>query len=120
MLERNGRDWALPANVTGVHGNAVVRSIRVECHADRLILLPPPSGGAVEVFGFSDDSLHAATLQLASAVRDRIEAWGPSLPGGRWQPRLLVEVQADGLEQFQMLQMMMNGSGVDVVGSPAK
>ncbi len=115
-LQRKGEDWALPSNVAGIRGTAVVRTIRVVCYSDRLVLLPPISGGATEMFGFSDGEINRATLELAAAVRDRIEAWGPSLPGGRWQPRLDVEVSPDGVTRFEQLQSLMHGSGVEVSG----
>ena len=118
-VQRKGKDWALPDNVAGLNGTAVVRTIRVVCYNDRLVLLPPASGGATEMFGFSDGQIDRATLELASAVRDRIEMWGPSLPGGRWQPRLDVEVTRDGTARFEQLRSLMNGSGVEVIGRPS-
>ncbi len=118
-IQRKGKDWALPDNVAGLNGTAVVRTIRVVCYNDRLVLLPPASGGATEMFGFSDGQIDRATLELASAVRDRIEMWGPSLPGGRWQPRLDVEVTRDGTARFEQLRSLMNGSGVEVIGRPS-
>ncbi len=119
MLQRKGNDWALPENVAGINGTAVVRTIRVVCYSDRLVLLAPASGGATEMFGFSDGEIDRATLELAAAVRDRIETWGPSLPGGRWQPRLDVEVKPDGSDRFEQLQTLMKGSGVEVFGRPS-
>ncbi len=120
MIQRKGNNWAIPDNMAGINGTAVVRTIRVVCYNDRLVLLPPASGGATEMFGFSDGEIDRATLELASAVRDRIETWGPSLPGGRWQPRLEVEVKPDGSQRFQQLQSLMNGSGVEVTGRPSQ
>ena len=37
-------------------------------------------GGATEMFGFSDGDVDRATLELATAVRDRIERWGRHFP----------------------------------------
>ena len=101
--------------MAGAHGTKVVRTIRVQCYPDRFVLLPP-TGGAVELFGFSDGQVDRATLELATAVRDRVQQWGAALPGGRWQPRLDVEVMPRGEARFHQLRTLMQGSGVDVQG----
>ncbi len=97
---------------------AIRSSARSECicYPDRLVLLPPANGGATEMFGFSDGDLDRASLELASAVRDRVDRWGASLPGGRWQPRLDVQVVPGGESRFHQLRSLMSGSGVEVTG----
>jgi hypothetical protein len=115
-VRREGADWALPREVARSHGNAIVRTIRVQCFEDRLVLMPPPAGGATEFFGFADGEITRATLDLATAVRDRIERWGAAIPGGRWQPRLDVEVMPGGQTRFHQLRTLMRGSGVEVNG----
>jgi len=113
-VRRVGRNWALPESLNGVRGTSIVRTIRVICYRDRFALLPPSSGGATEIFGFSDGELTRATMELATAVRDRIRDWGASLPGGRWHPRLNVDVMPGADERFSQLRMLMSGSGVEV------
>lgn len=117
LVRRQGRDWALPENIAGARGNAVVRTIRVQCYRDRFVLLPSSGAGAVQVFGFSDGQVKRATLELATSVRDRVRGWGAAIPGGRWQPRLEVEVMPHGESRFHQLRTLMNGSGVEVQGS---
>ncbi|NNE00870.1 MAG: hypothetical protein HKN47_26445, partial [Pirellulaceae bacterium] len=87
MVRREGANWALPRDMATGGGNSIVRTIRVQCYSDRLVLVAPARGGATEMFGMTDGDMNQATLELASAVRDRIERWGAALPGGRWQPR---------------------------------
>ncbi len=116
MVRRQGRDWALPRSVAGSHGNQIVRTIRVQCYEDRFVLLPRGGVGATEMFGFSDGEINRATLELATAVRDRIDRWGAALPGGRWQPRLNVLVMPRGETRFHQLRTLMVGSGVEVTG----
>ncbi len=116
LVRRQGRDWALPAAMAGARGNAIIRTIRVQCFEDRFVLTPSISGGPTEMFGFSHGDIDRATLQLATAIRDRIERWGPALPGGRWQPRLDVQVMPRGETRFHQLRTLMSGSGVDVTG----
>jgi hypothetical protein len=120
LVKRQGADWALPQSMMGAHGNEIVRTIRVQCFPDRFVLVPPSSGGATEMFGFSDGQVNRATLQLATAVRDRVQRWGAAIPGGRWQPRLDVEVMPRGEARFHQLRTLMNGSGVEVQGRSAR
>ncbi|MGB7347710.1 MAG: hypothetical protein WBD20_26035 [Pirellulaceae bacterium] len=116
MVSRDGDQWALPRSVAGTRGNSIVRTIRVQCYPSRMVLVASARGGPTEMFGLADDDMDRATLELASAVRDRIERWGAALPGGRWQPRLDVEVMPGGEERYYQLQRLMSGSGVDVAG----
>jgi len=102
--------------MAGMGGNAIVRTIRVQCYPDRFVLLPAASAGATEMFGLSSGDVERATLRLATAVRDRIKRWGPALPGGRWQPRLEVIVMPRGEIRFHQLRTLMSGSGVEVTG----
>ena len=67
------------------------------------------------MFGVFDRNAQRASLELATAIRDRVEQWGASLPGGRWQPVLEVDVQPGGEVRFQQLQMILRDSGVKVV-----
>ena len=115
MVQRQGRDWALPDSVAKSHGNKIIRTIQVVCYPDQFLLLPSRTGGATELFGFSDGRVDRATLELATAIRDRVKNWGAALPGGRWQPRLEVQVKAQGEARFHQLRTLMNGSGVEVV-----
>ncbi|TWU38783.1 hypothetical protein Q31b_38610 [Novipirellula aureliae] len=112
-----GENWAVPEHVAVAKGNQIVRTIRVVCYEDQFILIAPSTGGATEVFGFSDGNVSKATFDLGAAVRERISGWGPTFPGGRWQPVLSVEVMPGGSERFEQLQQLMRGSGVEVRGS---
>ncbi len=120
LVKPNKRDWALPDSVAQSRGNSIVRTIRVVCDEGQFVLLGSAMSGGTEVFGFSDKPVSTATLELATAVRDRIDRWGPSLPGGRWSPVLDVEVMPGGEARFEQLRKLMQGSGVEVVGKVAQ
>ncbi len=120
LVKPNKRDWALPDSVAQSRGNSIVRTIRVVCDEGQFVLLGSAMSGGTEVFGFSDKPVSTATLELATAVRDRIDRWGPSLPGGRWSPVLDVEVMPGGEARFEQLRELMQGSGVEVVGKVAQ
>ena len=98
----------------------MVRTIRVECHEDRLVLLPEGGRGATHVYGFSDGNLDRASLELATAIRDRVSRWGAGMPGGRWVPRMEVDVAPGGELRYQQLQRLMSGSGVEVLTKEVK
>ncbi|QDT02473.1 hypothetical protein K227x_08500 [Rubripirellula lacrimiformis] len=120
LVRPSGRNWALPEDVAGAKGNAIVRTIRIQCYEDRFVLQAPSDGGATEMFGVSDSDMQRATLELATSVRDRVARWGVALPGGRWQPRLDVEVMPGGDQRFYQLRSLMDGSGVEISGRSAQ
>ena len=107
--------WALPRDVARSNGNEILRTIRAESRRDRFILLPSNRRSSPEMFGVFDRDARRASLELATAVRDRVDQWGAALPGGRWQPVLEVDVQPGGEVRFQQLQMILRDSGVKVV-----
>lgn len=114
LVKRAGKNWALPPDVAAMVGTSMVRTIRVECYEDRLVLLPEGGKGATHIYGFSDGDIARASLELATAVRDRVQRWGAAMPGGRWQPLLEVNVVPGGEVRFQQLLRLMAGSGVDI------
>ena len=120
LVKRQGAKWALPRSVANSHGNEIVRTLRVQCYRDRIVLLPSRLWPDKETFVVADGDVTRATLELATAVRERIERWGAAIPGGRWQPRLDIEVMPDGETRFHQIRTLMNGSGVDVQGRAAQ
>ena len=95
----------------------MVRTIRIECHDDRLVLLPEGGHGATNVYGFSDGDIDRASLEMATAIRDRVERWGAAMPGGRWHPLLDAKVMPGGELRYQQLRRLMDGSGVEIQAS---
>ena len=117
-LRREGRNWAIPRRIAGMQGNAVVRAIRIECHPDHFVLLASGATGTTEVFGFDvgNVNLDRATLQLAAAIRERVDRWGPALPGGRWEPQLRVTIMPGSESRYTELKNGFSGSGIEVIG----
>ncbi|WP_404308901.1 hypothetical protein [Neorhodopirellula lusitana] len=112
LVRREGRDWAMPEAFRGMGGTEVVRPISMVCRHDRYELLE--QGRVVTTFPFANQGVHQSTLQLATAVRDRVSRWGATLPGGRWQPRLDVQVGPHAEQRFHELETLMQGSGVEI------
>jgi len=117
-LRREGRNWAIPRRMVGMQGNAIVRAIRIECHPDHFVLLASGAAGTTEVFGFNGGNvnLDQATLQLAAAIRERIDRWGPALPGGRWEPQVQVTIMPGSERRYNELENGFRGSGIEVIG----
>ncbi|WP_372895778.1 hypothetical protein [Stieleria sp.] len=114
LVQRNGADWALPSSVVLARGNEIVRSVRLQVHADRFILLPDAGMRQSETFLIEPDGVNLATLQLATSVRDRIERWGAAAPGARWSPRLKVDVMPGAELRYDQWQRLMTGSGLPI------
>lgn len=112
QVRRDGRDWAMPEAFRGMGGTEVVRPISMICHHDRYELLD--QGRVVATFPFHRGDVYQSTIQLATAVRDRVAGWGATLPGGRWQPRLDVQVGPHAEQRFHELETLMKGSGVEI------
>lgn len=111
---RAGNDWALPISHQRL-GTAIVRQIRLRCEVDRFVLLPESQrSAAVTVVGIRDGAAEPAVMELATALRDRVESWGTAVQNGRWDPVLTVSVAADAEPRFAELQNLLRGSGIRV------
>jgi len=60
----------------------------------------------------------AASAELQESIRDRVESWGLSLPGGYWVPSLSVQAAADAEQSLLRMQRLLEGSGVIIKVQP--
>ncbi|CAN0372858.1 unnamed protein product, partial [Hapterophycus canaliculatus] len=111
-VRREGRDWAMPEAFRGMGGTEVVRPISLICHHDRYELID--QGRLAATFPFVSGNVYKPTMELATAIRDRVATWGTTLPGGRWSPRLEVQVGPHGEQRFHELKTLMQGSGIEI------
>lgn len=113
IAQTRGRDWAWR------DGNrsqtAIIRAIRLQCYADRWVLLPDRGSKATPTIINLDGTLAQRAEKLAEAVTHRVDGWGVAVAGGHWAPVLHVEVASNAEARFQQLQRFMEGSGIDVV-----
>jgi hypothetical protein len=111
LADKRGRDWGLPDAARG--SVPITRPIRVECHADRLVIVPERG-----LSGLKEVSLGASTEDAVesfiSSVWEVIDGWGIAGRGMYWRPVLNVRVAAGGERRFSDLQTLLDGSGLDV------
>ncbi|MEO8271249.1 MAG: hypothetical protein ABI557_16120, partial [Aureliella sp.] len=120
VASRRGRGWAWsqgPPSQTSVG-----RSIRLQCLADRWIVLPD-SGKANDPAAITitfDTSPQQRAERLARVVAERVDSWGLALTGGYWKPTLVVDVAPDAEWRFNQLQQLLESSGLEVQRSTVK
>lgn len=115
LVQPGGAGWALPRQVASSRGISIVRTLRAQAYADQIVLLPSRREAATEVFGLLSSDSARPILELATAVRDRVDRWGVALPGGKWSPVLEVQIMPGGDGRFKQLSGAFQGSGVEVV-----
>lgn len=113
MAETRGEDWALPRSSEGA--TPFTRPIRVECHADRLIVLPDRgSSGSPKVTPLSGP-LSRNIDTFVAHLWQHMQGWGIAGPRSYWKPILSVHVAPGGEARYAELAAIMQRSGVDVV-----
>ncbi len=111
IVESRGKNWALPRAGNGLV--AVTRPIRVECYADRLVVVG--RGGIagrqiISVLG----PIRPKMEKFVSAVWDQMKSWGIAGRGLYWKPVLNVYVQPGVERRAGELKQLLDGSGLDV------
>lgn len=112
LVRPEGEDWALPDAFRGMGGTEFVRPISMRLQHDRYELVE--QGRVVQTFPFGEDGIYRPTIQLATAIRDRVANWGATMRGGYWKPRLEVSVGPHAEQRFVEFEKLMKNSGVEV------
>ncbi len=106
-----GENWGLPGEADG--SVPLRRPIRVECHGDRLVIVPGAGVRGLKTIALgpqTEDSID----EFVSAVWEQIESWGIAGRGMYWQPILNAHVKPGGEQRFKELQTLLDGSGLKV------
>jgi hypothetical protein len=115
LAEKRGRDWALR---NAAHGSVpITRPIRMECYADRLVILPEPGAAAAAPIPFEGRTGRCVD-RLISAAWDHMEGWGIAGKGMYWRPVLRIRVAPGGEQRFDELSSLLEGSGFSVQREP--
>ena len=112
MANSRGSDWALPKSGPGATG--VTRPLRIDCYADRLVIVPEASDKrpprVVEFPGSTAKSVDT----FVSAVWEEMDRWGIALANGYWKPVLQVRVAPGAETRFREVQTVLEDSGLVV------
>jgi hypothetical protein len=110
-VDRRGEDWALRDTARGSVG--ITRPIRVECYANRLVVISDrgPANNRVVPLGKSTES---SIDTFISATWGQMESWGMAGRGMYWRPVLQVSVAPDAQQRFAELARLLEGSGLAV------
>jgi hypothetical protein len=111
LAERRGEDWGLRDAARGSVG--VTRPIRIECHADRFVVLSERHPAENKVVPLGPRTASSIDT-LISEIWVHIESWGIAGRGMYWRPVLQVAVAPDAEERFSDLTALLDGSGLTV------
>jgi hypothetical protein len=108
---QRGADWGLSKGA----GPSVPlnRPIRIECHADRLILLPEDANGTSTEISFAQDTAGSID-RLVQAIHHRADSWGIAGSGLHWKPTLVLYVSPAGTQRAADLSKLLEGSGLNI------
>lgn len=109
--DKRGADWGLREVARGSTG--ITRPIRVECHADRLVVVSERGPTANRVISLGPRT--ASSIDpLISAVWEQMETWGMAGRRMYWRPLLQCHVAPGADDRFIELASVLQGSGLMV------
>ncbi len=109
LAKTRGRNWGLPdANHTAV---SITRPIRVECHADRLVIVPERGLGQPKTISLPG-ATSASIDTFVSTVWDYMEGWGKAGRSMYWRPILHVYLGPGAESRIVELEALLQDSGL--------
>jgi hypothetical protein len=112
MANRNGQDWALPEDVSGL--TAITRPIVVDCYPDRLVIRADQGDQRSPQVIPCEGPTHACIDQLVTGLQAHMKRWGMAVAGGYWKPVARVQVFPGAETRFRELQILLDNSGIQV------
>jgi hypothetical protein len=112
LSRTRGTDWALPDHPA--NGTPYRRPIALRCSADAVLLDGGAPGSRIEI----PWSATAANVgSLVTEIWRVIQTWGIAERNGFWKPELRFVIEPGGQATFEQIQIMLEGSGFDVMGT---
>ncbi|QDT69319.1 hypothetical protein MalM25_22550 [Planctomycetes bacterium MalM25] len=108
-------------------GIPMVRSIRLYVTADQVVVLPDraqsPEEGALAAsasqrIDFAERPTSAQINQVVAALKSHADSWGIAGKGMYWDPRLVLNVSADGQRRASDLTRLLQAAGLKVQAKP--
>lgn len=113
VAKTKGANWATPKKTAGATG--ITRPIRIECYADRLIIVPSVNEPADSQVVPLEGPMRSSMESFVSNIWNVMDGWGMAVLGGYWKPILSVQVHPGADGRFYELQKLLKDSGLDVV-----
>jgi hypothetical protein len=107
-------NWAL-RDVTPF-ASAVSRNIKIQCEANRYVLVPQTGLVGSRVIPITNSGYDAAD-KLVTAIWEFMDSWGMAGEKMYWRPVLQVKIMPGGEKQFQELKSLLQNSGIIIVNS---
>jgi hypothetical protein len=95
---------------------AVSRNIKIQCEADKFVLVPQTGLIGVQVISKGDSSAEMVD-KLVLAIWEFMDSWGPAGEKMYWRPILQVRVLTGAEQRFQELKYFLRNSGIIIVMS---
>ena len=111
-----GKDWA--TSRMDNRSTPVSRPIRMIVLQDRWLMCSEGQDWKYDAEISLEQGPQSASADLQESIRDRVESWGLSLPGGYWVPSLSVQAAADAEQSLLRMQRLLEGSGVIIKVQP--
>lgn len=112
LAVRRGEDWGLREAGRGSVG--ITRPMRIECHANRLIVISDRGPGNNRMVPLGPRTVSSIDL-LITAVWEQMGTWGMAGRGMYWKPVLQIRVAPDAERRFVELAALLEGSGLTIV-----
>ncbi len=106
-----GRNWGLSDQASD--SIPLSRPIRVECYADRLVVVPDEGTTGGQIVALKDRTEDTIDT-FVSALWDHMIDWKNAGQGMHWRPTLNVYVADDARNRFADLNVLLEGSGLTV------
>jgi len=108
-----GKNWA-QAKAEG-KATPVTRTIKIIALIDKWLVVADSSKLEIEAnILHHEKGPQIASEELAKAIRSRVDAWGPSVPGGYWVPTVEIHQASDAQLSVGRMERLLEGSGVEL------
>ncbi|MEK6235385.1 MAG: hypothetical protein N2C14_11820 [Planctomycetales bacterium] len=109
LAQTRGDNWAVDKSRRGSF--AILRDIRVEVHADKLVLAPKRRNTPAEEISFQRHAVLSLDTFVES-VGKRVKSWGVAGQHMHWQPSIVFDVQPGGQQRYEQLDRLLEDSGL--------
>jgi hypothetical protein len=106
------RSWTTRRRI--VSGTAISRPVTIVVMPDRWFVMQDDRRDQVEKVITLESGPSYARQAIEDALDERIESWGVAVAGGRWEPKLQVQVAPRAETSYLRLEKLLEGSGYEL------